>query len=194
MMAVKSGLLAGVLACSGCVASAMADTGPTIYGTSFPLTLTLNIERSTCLLSLVSPESMEYTAPVSPLDFVTVGPIVRMGTKDITLRLDNCTGSAATGVTPAIKVTGQTQAGNDDLFQYQNSQISGALGFGLRYKDASGVPGSYIKNNEFVDLAASGGEHADGNVNFIVDMRYLGGAITGTGSVMAKINFEMSYH
>ncbi|PWI77121.1 hypothetical protein DEO48_26015 [Enterobacter sp. CGMCC 5087] len=190
MIAVKSSLLAGILVCA---TPAMADSGPTIYGTSFPLTLTLNVERSTCILSLASPDLMTFTTAANQKDFRVQGPILRLGTKDITLHLSNCAGSKQPGVIPAIQVTGQTLSGYDDLFQFQNTQITGALGFGLRHKDNNGVLGGYIRGGDSVELAPRGGEPADGDVNFIVDMRYLGGEIKGSGAVVANFNFKMAY-
>ena len=189
-----TGLLA--VAVSGVSPAFADDTAPiqTQAGGSVPLTLTMIVDQPTCDMSLLTPNNLTFGA-VTARDFTRgVGQIQRLGTQNITLNLTNCGGSAKAGSTPSIQVLGDNPfPGAPTIFSNDGATATGLIGFGLRYQPASGVPGAYLKNEDYVDLAGVGDAVSDGQVNFLVDVQYGGGEV-GNGYLLTNFTFRFMYH
>lgn len=188
-------VLSGLLLAQG----AMADMEPmtALSGNSVPLTMTMVIEQQTCELNLMTEETVSFIA-VTPRDIKSgvPGPVARLAPKTISLNLTKCGSSERVGATPAIQVLGNNpfSGAADVIFRDDTSTVNGDIGFGLRYQNASGVAGPYLKNMDFVDLTDAPGQAAhDGTQNFLVDMYYGGGAVSA-GILQASLRFRFMYH
>lgn len=176
---------------------ALADMEPmtALSGNSVPLTLTLVVEQETCDMTLITPETIKFI-PITQRDLDRgPGTIERLAPQIISLNLTKCQGSARDGAVPAIQVLGNNPIGDAPrIFRDDGSTAEGKIGFGLRYQEQNtGIPGSYLTNMDFADLATVGLAAKDGIQNFLVDIQYGGGPVT-SGAILASVRFRFMYH
>lgn len=185
-------VMAGGILCALCFLSKTSFADP---GNTAQLTLTLTMEQSTCDVSLQTPATITFPS-VALGALSVIGHVDYAGTQTVTIGLTNCAGSARAGAVPAIQVSGTTPvAGNPNIFREYTSTAGGNVGFGIRYEPASGQPQDYLKSGDFVDLGVAGSETTDRSLNFLIDMLHgPAGDSPSSGSLLAKINFQFTYH
>ncbi|MFV8908428.1 hypothetical protein ABQ333_24715 [Serratia fonticola] len=171
------------------VVALLVSTGVAQAASNAQMTITANVEAATCDVSL-STANMDlgnYTAS----NFTAVATPVTDSVKTFAVGLSNCAMPLATGDTANLIVTGQTLAGNPNIFNGTGTNT------GIMLSEVA-TPNAYITAGQKLNVATAGATPAAGDFNAKSLSLQAGLASTSMtpdiGLVSAPILFSFAYN
>ena len=158
--------------------------------TNAQITITGNVVAATCDVSL-STNNLDL-GNYTPSDFTGVATPISASQHPFTVGLSNCQTPLAAGDTAGLVVSGQTLAGNANMFNSTGTNTGVMLSL-------ASAPGTYINNGEKLSVATAGATPAAGDFNGKTLSVNAGLASTTTsgvdiGAVSAPILFSFAYN
>lgn len=169
----------------------LAVAGGAQAASNAQITITGNVVAATCDVSL-STNNLDL-GNYTPSEFTGVATPVAASQHPFTVGLSNCQTPLAAGDTAGVVVTGQTLAGNSNMFNSTSTNTGVMLSL-------ASAPGTYITSGQKLNMATAGTTPAAGDFNGKTLSVTAGLASTATttgvdiGAVSAPILFSFAYN